>query len=174
MFKERILPMKLDFTPIVTPKQVEQLSTFSEKIWLDFFTEFVGEENVKYILERYASINSTIEQIKLGHRYFSFSCDGEFCGYLDFVMKGKKSAHLNNVYVLPEFRGKGIAKSAVERVEGYCRKEKRTRLLVNVPCKNELALTVYEKLGFKKTKELSDDIGNGYILQSVVMEKSIR
>jgi GNAT superfamily N-acetyltransferase len=59
------------------------------------------------------------------------------------------SVKLSDIYVLPECRGKGIAKELMKEVDNYAREIGSTQILLNVLYKNEVARTVYEKNGYR-------------------------
>lgn len=74
-------------------------------------------------------------------------------------MKTKHIAHINGVYVLPEYRGQGVAKKLFEEVLSELKSMNRFRKLsLNVTSRNKIALGFYEKLGFKKSGVLTEEL----------------
>lgn len=84
---------------------------------------------------------------------------GEYvCVYAD----GKKAAYyrltaadggteLDDLYVLPHFRGKGIGSTILER----CIRSSAQPLFLYVFCKNVRAVSLYERTGFSVTRQVS-------------------
>lgn len=66
---------------------------------------------------------------------------------------------IEDIYILPEYRGQGIAGQFFSWLDGYAR-GKAVRLRLEVEAENERAIAVYEKCGYHKlpylemTKEL--------------------
>ncbi len=60
--------------------------------------------------------------------------------------KERKSTWINDLYVLPEARGKGIAKNLVKMALSYWKSKSKSVVLLTA----DRNLTVFEKLGFKK------------------------
>ena len=63
------------------------------------------------------------------------------------MIKGVKTACLDNIYVLPEYRRKGIAKALFAEVESWARARDAVRLDLHVWDFNEDALALYQAMG---------------------------
>jgi ribosomal protein S18 acetylase RimI-like enzyme len=59
-------------------------------------------------------------------------------------------AYLGFMYVLPEYRGKGINKGIIEALKTWTREQKVTELRLEVYYDNIPAIKAYEKIGFSK------------------------
>ncbi|MSR00322.1 MAG: GNAT family N-acetyltransferase [Gammaproteobacteria bacterium] len=69
------------------------------------------------------------------------------------TFRGYHGIYLEDLYVQPEFRGRGIGKALLIQLAQRCIKEKLTRLEWAVLDWNEPALKFYRSLGAKATKE---------------------
>jgi RimJ/RimL family protein N-acetyltransferase len=79
--------------------------------------------------------------------------DSEFVGitglYRETRLKTKHKGHIWGVYVLPEWRGRGIARVLMQRAIAYARGWAGLQLLhLSVTAGNTAALRLYESLGF--------------------------
>ena len=72
-----------------------------------------------------------------------------------------------------EYRGKKIARKMLEFIVNYCKEKKLKSIYLNVNRNNDLAINVYEHLGFVKIREEKNDIGDGYFMDDFVFEYSI-
>lgn len=63
------------------------------------------------------------------------------------MIQGIKTACLDNIYVLPEFRGKGIAKALFSEAEKWAKQQGAIRLDLHVWAFNENALALYKAMG---------------------------
>jgi RimJ/RimL family protein N-acetyltransferase len=79
--------------------------------------------------------------------------DGEFCGYFILVPEtDKDSVEFRRILVDREKRG--IGQAAITEMENYCRNEFRVkRIWLDVYEDNQVAMHVYEKLGYRRFGE---------------------
>jgi len=85
--------------------------------------------------------------------------DGAFVGYAaDFILRDENPAetedsnvcgYINDVYVVPDRRGRGIASLLLGAVEDYLRAKGLARLRINTLVDNESAKRAYVKHGFE-------------------------
>jgi ribosomal protein S18 acetylase RimI-like enzyme len=68
---------------------------------------------------------------------------------------------IDYVFVIPEFRGKGIAKALVSKALIYLQEHSHERAWLEVYTHNKPAVKLYQSLGFKTFKE---EISLGYLL----------
>ena len=57
---------------------------------------------------------------------------------------------LNDLYVLPAWRTRGIAKSLIERARHLAVETKASRIVLATEAENRIAQAVYDQLGFQK------------------------
>lgn len=65
-------------------------------------------------------------------------------------LKHKKNAYLGFMYVVPEFRQKGINGLIVERLKQWCLSKDISEIRLDVYSENIAAMAAYEKAGFIK------------------------
>ena len=65
--------------------------------------------------------------------------------------KFERYAYLGCMYVLPEFRGKGVNAMVLDALEAWCRSRNITEIRLEVYSNNHAAIKAYEKAGFKPT-----------------------
>ncbi len=87
--------------------------------------------------------------------------------------KIKHIGEIGSVYVIPEFRGKGISKKLLEEAISFAKQEVKIRKVVlEVTVTQIAAVSLYEKLGFRNVGVLKDElkVGDQY-LDHIYMEK---
>ena len=57
------------FKKVDTIEQVEQLATLASSIWKEHYTPIIGEDQVKYMLEKFQSSTAISRQINDKHHY---------------------------------------------------------------------------------------------------------
>ena len=75
--------------------------------------------------------------------------DGNFAGYID-VWQVAGEGQLNNIGILPEFRGLGIGGHLMKYMMDWLRNCVNEELTLEVRSSNERALHLYRKLGFEE------------------------
>jgi GNAT superfamily N-acetyltransferase len=78
--------------------------------------------------------------------------EGEAAGFALYfhnysTWKGRSGIHVEDIFVRPEFRGRGIGKALLLRVAAIAQKEQSGRLQWDVLAWNEPAIGFYERLG---------------------------
>ncbi|MGC9088652.1 MAG: GNAT family N-acetyltransferase [Caldisericia bacterium] len=63
--------------------------------------------------------------------------------------------YISNIAVYQEYRNLGIGKALLNFCEKNAKNKKQNRIVLEVEKENENAIIVYEKLGFRKEKELN-------------------
>jgi GNAT superfamily N-acetyltransferase len=63
--------------------------------------------------------------------------------------KYEQYAYLGCMYVLPEFRGRGVNALVLAALTDWCRSKKISELRLEVYTSNQTAIKAYEKAGFK-------------------------
>jgi ribosomal protein S18 acetylase RimI-like enzyme len=62
---------------------------------------------------------------------------------------GRKFAHLDNLYVVPEYRRAGVATTLIRESKHWCAQRGVTKMELQVYNANNTALALYESLGFQ-------------------------
>lgn len=65
-------------------------------------------------------------------------------------LRHKKNAYLGFMYVVPEYRRKGINKKIVEALKAWCLSKEIFEIRLDVYSQNEAAIKAYESTGFSK------------------------
>lgn len=87
--------------------------------------------------------------------YFGIFVEDKLVGYVQvgktYLDKQEHIALLNNLYILPEFRGQGLAKKVFSHIFNLLDKsEKNERLYLTCAARNKKALGLYRELGFQR------------------------
>ena len=78
---------------------------------------------------------------------FLASVDGKYAGFI-ISYERDGNGHISVLTVLPEFRGRGIAKSLIGRAADYLFGKGYTKISIRVEEENETALGLYRDTGF--------------------------
>ena len=80
---------------------------------------------------------------------------------------------LSKLYLKKEYRGKKIAKAGIEFLAALCQKEGFSKIRLTCNWYNKNTLAAYDKMGFQVVAEQDADIGNGFVMNDYILEKSL-
>lgn len=77
------------------------------------------------------------------------------CGIIYFYEKTERNSkivHLNHIAVKPEYQKQGIATELIDCMEKYAKKNRISKIGLDVTIDNKSAVSLYKKLHFKETR----------------------
>jgi len=166
--------LNLHLIPIETQTQIEQLARLAKSIWEQHFTPIIGDEQVDYMLTHFQSAEAIRQQIRDGALYFvAHTEQGQqsYMAVIPSVEKGK--AMLSKLYVEHSARGTGIGKALLTHAEKVTRDLRLNALWLTVNRFNDDTIAWYKRQGFSVVDEQKKDIGNGFFMDDLIMEKTV-
>ena len=123
---------------------------------------------------KFQSLEAITKQIADGWEYYIVREDGHDLGYTGLVPDRQISKlQLSKLYILASARGKGVGVRLLNFIEQKCREEGFTTLWLTVNRFNTDPIAWYKKRGFVTVDEVKMDIGNGFVMDDYIMEKTI-
>lgn len=151
-------------------KLIEQLAGV---IWREHYIPITGEGQVEHMLKKYQSAIAISNQVESGFQYFIIYNDKIPVGYLS-IKKESDSLFLSKIYVLKDYRGMKIGKTAMLFIEDKARALDCARVVLTVNKNNTNSILAYKRFGFKNLGSVVKDIGNGYVMDDYKMEKKLQ
>ena len=155
---------------------VEELKIVQEiahQTWPDTFAEILSPPQIEYMLNRMYDLKTLESQLlEKGQVFLLAEEEEKFLGFAAYELnncEGEK-AKLHKIYILPSAQGKGLGKKLILEVSDQAREKGQKSLLLNVNKFNQPAIDFYKYLGFREANREVIDIGNGYVMDDVVME----
>ena len=93
-------------------------------------------------------------------------------GYAGVFAPGQAEADILTVGVVPEYRGKGIAKALMALLTDWANAQGSTAMMLEVKTDNHEAIRLYESLGYLKLNVRKDYFGTGLDAQVMRLELS--
>jgi ribosomal protein S18 acetylase RimI-like enzyme len=152
---------------IIEFKIIEDLA---KQIWYQHYPDIISLEQIEYMLTKFNSAKAIEKAIKTGTEFYYLTFNGTPVGYTAIKTEAD-FLFLSKLYVLKDFRGKGIGKAALNFIDEEVKKHQLSAIRLKVNKYNTASIAAYEKLGFKKRKAMITDIGNGFIMDDFVLEK---
>ena len=155
-------------------EDINAIGYLAYQIWPSAYKDILNFEQLHYMLQYFYSPESLREQMLNKHHTFLIAEteDEEPIGFASFSKVQQGVFKLHKLYVLPGLQNMNVGRSLLECVLEECSIEGAEKLQLNVN-RNNKAVSFYEKLGFTVVTEEDVDIGNGYIQEDYVMEKTL-
>lgn len=156
----------------LSKEDLDIVQSIAHRTWPSTFAKILSTEQIDYMLNWMYSLNMLESQFDKGHTFLLIEENGIEFGFAGFELnysEGPK-AKLHKIYLLPEAQGKGAGKALILDVAEQARKAGQKSLLLNVNKYNQKAIDFYLRMGFEEIYKEVIDIGNGYVMDDVVME----
>jgi diamine N-acetyltransferase len=163
---------KTMFIEVSTEYQIEIIESLAKEIWTEHYIPLIGKDQVDYMLARFQSRQAIREQIRNGIAYYLIREDTAHIGYMAVQPKGRE-LFLSKIYVKSSKRGLGYGKKAVQLAEKVAKDLDLNKIVLTVNKNNVNSIKAYEKIGFKNTGSVIQDIGSGFVMDDYKMEKTI-
>lgn len=152
-------------------EQIAAVAALAREIWTRHYTPIIGAAQVAYMLERFQSAEAIVQQI--AEEGFEYYLEPD-AGYLALVPDvPARRVLLSKIYVREDRRGTGLGRAMVEWAQTRCAQLGCRELWLTVNKHNSGSIAFYERMGFRKTKAMVTDIGNGYVMDDWRMAKAV-
>lgn len=136
--------MSTAFVP-AKPEEAHLLSEFRQKVWATTYRDIYPDDLIDnfdfptHDSRNLAWINSD------EYLVFFITENDEKAGYL--ILQKKNPLYVQSLYLLENFRGKGIGKTAFGFIRSFCRENGIKNFYLGCHPQNEKALGFYQKMG---------------------------
>ena len=159
----------------LTKEELTKVQSVAHRTWPSTFANILSSEQIDYMLNWMYDLKMLESQLEKGHTFLLAEEDEKDLGFAGFELnyaEGQK-AKLHKIYLLPEAQGKGVGKAPILEVANRAKNAGQKSLLLNVNKYNQNAINFYLKMGFQEIYKEVIDIGNGYVMDDVVMELNL-
>ena len=165
--------MNIKFEQVKTEEQIKKLAEVANIVWHDAFKEILTLEQIEYMIEKFQSYNALSQAVnKNGYEYYFIKQDNIIMGYTGLHEEGGKM-FLSKLYILKEYRGKGVSSKAFEFIESLAKEKNLKSVWLTVNRNNNHAIDVYKHKGFIITRTQVADIGNGFVMDDYIFKKEL-
>lgn len=156
-----------------TGKDIPLIRDLARRSWENAYTGIISQEQIDYMLRKMYSEEEILSQLQNPdyHYYLIFdegnsSFEG-FIGYENNYEVGTTKLH--RIYLVPESKGKGFGKEALNFLKDRVSESGNERIILNVNKENS-AKKFYESQGYRVYNELVLDIGDNFFMDDYLME----
>lgn len=158
-----------------TDENFNDIRVIAAEVWPIAYGAILSQAQLDYMMEMMYSVSSLqLQSNAKKHRFILAKEDETVLGFASYEFNyGKKpKTKIHKIYIFSNHQGKGIGKKLINFIVNESKLRHQKGLILNVNKKN-IAIRFYERIGFEISDEEVIDIGNGYVMDDYVMEKSI-
>ena len=160
----------------ITEDQLPIIRKLADVAFPHTYKEILSPQQINYMMEWMYSSDSLHKQMQEGQYFFVLFENDTPVGFVTVEPQEKQLYHLQKIYVLPEYQGKGAGKKLIETAQDLVRtlkpENKKAILELNVNRSNS-AVCFYKKMGFVIDRQGDFPIGDGYYMNDYIMKKEI-
>jgi len=135
--------------------ELKSISSADLALVLEMMDEFYRDQQMRFNADAATSALRQMLAVPARGGAYLVRCDGATAGYLFLTSCFSVEFHgefmlLDELYLRPTFRGKGLGRLAVEFAERICRERGIKTLRLEVGHENAAAQSLYESMGFKR------------------------
>lgn len=152
------------------------INRMAQEVFPATYSSILSPEQLDYMMQWMYSPANILDQMARGHRYF-LAFEGEKAlpaGYVSFNREDADLYHLQKIYALPAYQGRGLGRLLFETVVSAIRDEhpEPFTLELNVN-RNNPAVNFYLHLGMHIARSGDFPIGNGFFMNDYIMAKDL-
>lgn len=158
-----------------TDENFTSIRAIATAVWPIAYGPILSEPQLDYMMQMMYSIPSLqLQANEKKHRFILAKEEETVLGFAsyEFNYRKKPKTKIHKIYVLSYQQGKGIGKELINFIVNEAKERHQKGLILNVNKKNT-AIRFYESIGFTISHEEVIDIGNGFVMDDFVMEKTI-
>lgn len=162
---------------MIYPLQINDLQvvkTLAHQIWPVCYAKILDKDQIDYMLQKFYSIQNLENLYQNKHNFVVLYQEEQPVGFASYEHNSENSnkTKLHKLYVDTNLHKKGLGQKLMNYVIMQTAVQGDTTVYLNVNRNND-ALNFYEKNNFKIVKTEDIDIGNGFLMEDYVMEKTL-
>ena len=166
--------MDIEFEELTSPGALQIVRDIAAEIWPETFAGILSQEQISYMMKMMYAPEVMEKELAAGFHFEIIKIDNQPVGYFSwssYILP--HTAKLHKLYLLQKYHCMGIGSMMIRQVEMRAVSAGFSRLRLNVNKYNERAKKSYIRNNFSTIEAVQIDIGNGFIMDDFVMEKTI-
>lgn len=150
--------------------QIPLLQQLATKIWTDNYSQMISKEQLAYMLNLMYNTSLLTKEINSSQYIWNFiTWNHKEIGYF-CCKREEEKLFLSKLYLDISVQGKGIAQQTLSHIKQISQQENFPCIYLTVNKTNQKGIKAYEKFGFKKTKSMTSEIGNGFVMDDFIYQ----
>ena len=157
----------------LTEADVDAVARLARVVWQATYPPLISQAQIDHMLaDRYAPDRIRAQLADPRHAWWVAQGDGAPLGFCHAYLEAP-GCKLDKLYVHPDHQRRGIGAALLREAEAWARAREAKRLWLQVNRGNAQAIRAYEKYGFRVVASRVFDIGNGFVMDDHVMERTL-
>ncbi|WP_300685759.1 GNAT family N-acetyltransferase [Chryseobacterium sp.] len=156
-----------------TKNDIPLIQNLARRSWENAYAEILSGEQMEYMLsEMYSEteINSHLQNPDYQYYLIQDENNNSYEGFIGYELNYEENTtKLHRIYLIPESKGKGFGKGALQFLNEKASENGNRRIILNVN-KYNAARNFYESQGYSVYDEGVFDIGGGFVMDDYLME----
>lgn len=154
-----------------TEEDIEAIRKVAEAAWENDYPEILSRETVDAGVEEWYELENIEADLKMHDAILLVAeVDDEVVGFAHAIW-ARRTGHILRVYVLPDYRQRGIGGELLASVRDTLLRRGADRIQAMVLAENEQGNAFYESFGFEKVDEGETLIGDKSYKENVYVRK---
>ncbi|GEN69119.1 MULTISPECIES: GNAT family N-acetyltransferase [Chryseobacterium] len=154
-------------------KDIPLIQDLARRSWENAYADILSAEQMEYMLaEMYSEteIENHLQNPDYHYYLIQDENNSSFEGFIGYEHDYEpQTTKLHRIYLVPESKGKGFGKEALQFLNLKVAENGNERIILNVNKYNS-ARNFYESQGYKVFGEGTFDIGRGFVMDDFLME----
>lgn len=156
---------------VESERDVELLSQMAIQIFREYFPDLIGSEQTEYMTSLLFTPEAINRQRQSGMHYY-FAEEEQAIGFTA-LRHDDDALFISKFYLTNNYRNKGLGRDLFNHVLTLAEKTGFSKIRLRVFRGNQMAIDFYRKTGFLISREIQEEIGNGFVLDDYEMELTI-
>ncbi len=163
--------MRLRIAPLAAA-DVPEICRLARTIWQQTYPALISQAQIDFMLaDRYAPASVLAQLDDPQHAWRVAWMADAIAGFAHAIVDGD-TCKLDKLYVRPDCQRQGIGGALLQAVSDWARLHAARWLWLQVNRGNTPAIAAYKKYGFGIVETRVFDIGNGFVMDDYVMERT--
>ncbi|MFT7049402.1 MAG: ribosomal protein S18 acetylase RimI-like enzyme [Halioglobus sp.] len=150
------------------------LQALAKAIWHEHYSSLLSQAQIDYMLLGKYTPEDLAPFLESTDRWFDvLRVDAELSGFVRCLRDGSTQFKLSEIYLSKACRGKGLGQLLLGRAQALAEASGCTSIILYVNRRNTQAVEAYERVGYVVKRECNFDIGEGYVMDDYLMQKSL-
>jgi ribosomal protein S18 acetylase RimI-like enzyme len=155
------------------PQDIDAVSALARAVWQTTYPPLISQAQIDAMLaDRYSAARIAQQCDVHGHAWWVAQHDQRLVGFVHALLEST-DCKLDKLYVHPDCQHQGIGAALMRAIENWARSHAAERLWLQVNRGNTQAVAAYRKYGFQIVESRVFDIGQGFVMDDHIMEKSL-
>lgn len=159
-----------------TKAQLIEVQKIALITWPKTFSDTLTPSQIDYMMNWMYDLEALKSQVMVkNHVFLLAEEDGKYVGFCSYELNCSNSGKvkIHKIYLLPDVQRKGIGKQLISEVGSIAQKHGYEFIYLNVNRFNLKAIQAYLAMGFYESRREVIDIGNGFVMDDIVMEMKL-